>query len=1136
MPVTAVAVLATSNASGSLDPRGAPALPPPVSQGGESCDSTPVLSLLNTLAPDAFPPGEKDTSDTLGNLRIGWGLWDGGAGEKGYFHCVARMDDTEKEFYLEQHLWAADDPCSGVAEKDFPLAEFSPMPADLAADYAPEVYDRCYIKFSLDENDPDCMNCCTAEPCSDLDEIEACTPNANFFTHQQSVFSPRVTDVENDPENVAGFWFDGYDELESLVNATVAIPGKDYLYARNIGFAGQPGFAGGEFNFNYQNSLVAKSTACGGSYTDCLERFPVEYLHRLGKLSSTVPPTVPVFWARSGSMLPADAATLLWRNIEELLSVPSLLPPTYYMVGGEFSIASSLALQPAFGLEGVIFPPGCELELPCPPPEDPQPLGCDCSTISSREEFLRCLPSTDYSDESMLHFRCWLEEKYTSFGTLAAAWGNPAPHACAGSFSDFENVDPLRPPIGDYQAIYDDWMEFQEEQYWVEAFGFQYNAAKLTDPDGRMYHFHHRAKGMELAALLSDGSASIDFYQDIGPGDSDPRNLALTSMKRTTLHGLSYGESINFPLFELLPIFDQMPPNGIPWASPCEGVAPEGFDTPYHYDLFAERTYAEFLMLGIDSWGVSYWEDYGFGDRYSDSIKYVRRFSDNAKEIRSERAFMSPWRSPLIVHTGERFVQDHKIREMPGLDDKESLKRYDDLNEVLEELSVSQAQFSCFGESLGFEDLWLTSSRELLLSPFVPDLDADLIQTYVDEAEHHGWRVVIYTDEDTFDPASSPPPCLGASPVASYDVPTDACNPGAGSTSVSVSTAPGDVYELLDSSSAVIGRVFVFQDPATALPYLEQEMLAQLEAEICTSIRPIRAIESSPSSPPALLAVTVMTDGINLMASIASTESNPTTVDYEWVIDPSLPGTYVESPLFGSFDVTVPDPECVEPDDATLSDSALTHDHDDGALVPGEVEGTFFRRNISGLSELSEELTCTVDDFEDLIEAEEAKVMGFVDTSACRSILDELDHIQVNETDSDIRNSKILAGLLRAYRTSLIRYFPNRGDLVVVTNIAGDPIEDAILQVEHSLFHHRRTDLASPLQTNALGRATVNPNPPAGSKVWDFRIADPHAFPEPVSGYTTTPWGEGEDPRFMFEIHALHPDYQTQSRHFYDSN
>ncbi len=572
-------------------------------------------------APLVQKPGKKDLADTLGPMRVGYALWDTAEGRGGYNGAIAELA-LEMDAACPSPVYSTLDDFSG------PSGRLTTLLTDIQSPIYDFLFDEEWAVFSL-------------PPTSRNDFDEAfCTPEAldvNFFCVQNPIFARSQVPICSPLLNYT------YDTFEVQIAGPGGLidtknPGRDLSGAINVGFANNPGFPAGQYDYDVDYPLVSKHAWDDQPFLlrSAFDAVTTGFFdaHTLGPNGPRSPQYLKIqdTWrilytteADPDPVLPDDylhipasiahpeVAQDVFDAIQDRVDPNHTLPAPpfypegaieYYVLGGEYYIKYYAGMNAD----------GSSVE--------PPNRNCiDCSQITA-DCYLYCLANADYSDHSVCHFRKWLEEKYVTLSALAMAWGGwsaitidctgsggSPPDDCAGIPTDFTNCSTIDPLLGgdpaaaeaggaDLQAIFDDWAEFQAEQR-VESGAFQYRAAKQTLPDGNMYQLEIDAPGADRGALFSDGVALGSWYRT-----NAERSDIVTPMKKRALHGVSYGESINFPIF------------GMPRASlaVCEAVT-GGSGVPYTYrppcwDFeFSNRTLREFIALGVDSLGLAYWEN-----------------------------------------------------------------------------------------------------------------------------------------------------------------------------------------------------------------------------------------------------------------------------------------------------------------------------------------------------------------------------------------------------------------------------------------------------------------------------------------------------------------------------------------------
>ncbi len=876
----------------------------------------------------AHPPGKKDTIDTLCPMRIGYALWDVGEEHGGYNAAVAELHH--------------DSGCPLPVHECLETAGKTTAVDDMTDPIFPSLFTEPWARFTY-VNDP-----VGSSPGLRNNDFELAFENTlasdiNFFSVQATVFAPYRPDPCAFPTVFETYPYPNFSEFvaggDGLTRPGLAADAGLTL-TQNIGFANNFLFPTGHIEYNATYPLITKHPITGVpmpvTIESCLTLAGIAG-HTPAGIPTLAPQMrqIPCYWGPLLNVTDCGTSTTVPDDFYNI--VPSLLHPD---VASDLWDDLAYRVNPVDGGDPDPFFPeglvaynliGAEYETNYLAGVDALAqkvvTACDCTVINAACYF-DCLSNSDYSVASYVHFRAWLEDKYTPLGgisALAAAWGVPAIASCIDF--DCDDIDPLLTSVGgpddafELETIYADWNDFQEHQR-NESESFQYRAAKQSRPDDRMYAIEVDLPGCDRGALYSDGVALASWY-DTNTNRTDIQ----TPMKKRALHAVAYGESLNFPLFGMPRFFPQIcPGGGAPDGTPSTFLPP-----CWDFD-FCNRTLREFIALGVDSLGIAYWENVTLwtlndpppdeeqdpcgaplaGDNYSVTQNSVGggqsggRFrplalgienqlpgssvaSNQASDAnmceamatevaswRTKRAFMTPWRSPLLVHTG--FAAAKRFGgSSPGF--PPYLKGCP-TDFVIDLMGKLQVQYAPFTDLAGFDDMWLVSERELLFSPFVPELDVEQMNRYAAEAEEHGWNLLVLTDRTTLD----------AIVADGAFVPQCADDPDC--TLVPIELGIAVQYDMLPVGGGTRWAAVGFDDPSDpdTQDAIEASLLgdAQLGLDILTpgrTLRPVTAVVTETGKLAKGVDVTVMSDGVNLIVAAADTVVDRT---IELEVDASL--------------------------------------------------------------------------------------------------------------------------------------------------------------------------------------------------------------------------------------------------------
>jgi len=1059
-------------------------------------DVTPPTldELVEALVASAPPPGRKDLASTLRPIAVGYALWDTAEARAGYNGRIAGL-------VLEALAGCPPSPSYTELEQDentTPLREAEPGGAEsLENPIYPFLFTAEFSRFSY------------TGPGNDFD-LAFNAPGSDaidFFASQNTVFSPHDACAAGFGSGVSPY---GFPTLKGPIAALAQARGL--TWTQNVGFANNFAFPTGHHEFALGHPMITKHALVPpldlpgydhGHSPDPLDPrqyqvvpLPWDLLYLGGVTPGEVPES---FFNIPMNLVHPEVASMLKTSIRQAVQAafPYDAGLRYNTIAGEFFVA----WKRNRGFDGGVFGP---------------PVDCDGAIDETN--YFPCLANTDYSDHSYAHFRRWLAERYGDPQALADAWGWPAIGSCA-DVSSCAAIDPLAAEAAgaDLQAVYDDWKAFQEHQE-VEARAFQYRAAEEVRPQGDHFTLEHDVQGFDLGALRSDGVASGNWY-----ADNATRLATMTPMKKRALHAATYGESLNFPVFGMPRDLDFLDP-----FVPCEevpegGNVPDTFLPPCWDEAFSRRTLHEFLALGVDSLGLAYWENVanwtldngsesglasttaGDGGTPTDGVPIdadVARWtirngflgvagSGNLAQVlaqeaalwRTRRAFMGPWRSPMLVAIGAAASDDTggagttPYVPLPvdagGVPLGEGPTGMTDW--VVELLGRQQVHYAPYHADDALDDLWAPRERELFFTPFDPALTEDAL------AEQRARTAA-----------------LGLDLLAFTDVPTLERMLDDGLEFELLFTFPfvdGPLVHVLLDTSGPIQDLWAFpMDTPAAIQAiqvgLEGNLVAALEGTLSRALRPVTARVPGTNDLVDTVDLTVAHDGLNLLVHASTTERAagvPQT--FELAVDPSL----VVDPVKGHE---------VE-GGATITDLGL-------ADPKGEGLGTrlvFVEADVDTSGITLGEVDAALLDVELDLDARE--IEGY-DVSAARLLADEL---AVLRNAQPLRVGKILAGLARLDRMILARYEPLTAE-VVCADRSGDPVSGARVQLEFPMQHRARR--AAP-DTGVGGRSKLDVSPVPGARTWDF-VAEVYVEPDPDDGDT-----------HLMAIEVQHPSWASQT-------
>jgi hypothetical protein len=940
-----------------------------------------VDRLLAAWAETASPVGEKDTADNVAPLRFGHALWDTGERDGGYLGLVAQLAHESAATRYDQ------------------LAELGLTPArsEIREKLYPPLFEAPWSRFG-DE---------------DLERILAPVPGVDFLVAQNTIFAPRKSGAAAARD--AAYPYEAFDYPSFTEKIAPRARRRGFAIAQSVGFTNHYALAPGEWEHDLEHPLVTKRAALALPGVEL-----PSFGHRPWMVASfgrEVPGIAQPVLRCPGSMLWPDVARAVARSIERRMTAfadqDGLAPVAYHILSGE------------------IFQFGAASERPG------SPVGA--GEIEDEQSYLDHLSEADYSESSLLHFRRWLELRYgageAGLAALARAWGADVPSG-GGSIRACAAIDPLELPrrqtVRDLAALAEDWLAFQRDQYHLGVYPFQYDAAKQARPDAYVYALEVNMQGAERAALMTDGVVLRNFLR-AGEGRSD----ALSPWKKALLHGVSYGESVHLPLFAMPRRADR---TGC-WLAGAQDDRPAQFGPPCWDAPYAYRLLREMLALGVDSLALGYYEGGSFsnivaGDFGGQGRSMVQALGAEVAATRRAAAFMSPWRSPLLVHTGAAADTGHS-NQPKDFYPRTGGSRSTSI--ALDVLARAQIQFAPFSLLEGLEDLWLGSEREVLLSLFVPELDRDLLARYRSVAEARGWTLLVL--------ASAPQAAaalVGTEPPR-IDAPQDLRGNAVG---YRIARA-AELWAIAPAEGA---------DVEAAVRFVLRERMPALDR----SIRPVRVATASGAA--ADLDVSVACDGLSYLVAIANPGETAQRVTL--VVDAA--------------------PPTGAPDFAVTSPSAeLQLGASDSALV-------YLPARIRGLEQLVDGLPAAVDRARHEVDALRAR--GFA-TAAAGSLLAEL-HELMRVPPPERAAEKILAGLLRLERMLFLRGAPAPGSKCALSaaSLHGEPVPGAPIQIELVLQLRHRRDGGT---TDAAGNAVLDCTPLsiAQAPLWDFVRRD-YVVPE----------------------------------------
>lgn len=1082
-----------------------PAIAAPAGAQAGGVEGTALGATVNQLVVLAEPPGKKDLPQVIGPLLFGYALWDTSEERGGYFGAIGELDDP-----------AAACPSDAYDVLDS-QGQTTPL-SEIQGTIHEYLFERSWAQFSYVNDSIGTLT----EPNDFTDAFGL--SGIRFFAAQNPLFAPLKVQCGTSGSVWAPYDYPGL--TGKLVSATGHAALSGVRVAQNIGFANNLAFPAGEYDFNVSFPLMTKhDLVTAPPFSDPAAHSPdpfdprqpfVVQLPLWGPLwLADAPPSgsPPSSYAQVVmNLVHPEVAALVRASIEQRVDPANYATglPAYYVVGGEFVIAGPPNLDEAGNF--------AEVPAPVAPPLTP-------------DTYLNHLPDTDYSDHSYGHFRKWLARHYPGDAThtpaeqLAAAWGWPALASCP-NLESCTTIDPIAaagnggtPPASNLQAVFDDWTAFQDDQT-VDALDFQYRVAKSALPGEPtpmacdspssigepppMMTLQFSITGAERGARHSDGLAFGNWY-----ADNDRRLDLLTPMKLRALHAVTTGEPLTFPFFGMPR--DEMlhPPASISCENPFIGHDPEApytFRVPCWDYEFSNRTLREMIALGLDSLGLAYWEaptiwavqpgnyklpppppppppltnvppvfDPGAFTIHGGSFggsdgNIAETMAAEVSGLETSRAFMTPWRSPLLVYVGGAAKkatdgsEDKPYHEGPTLD-------------VINVLCRGQAQFAPYSDLEALDDLWVAAQRKILLVPFVPQLDASDVSACLESAKEHGWLVIVlstFVQPNGKDVLSIVPAPLSP-PVAL----------------LALADAGGLFAQILKFETPVGGSPvpwFIVAVPAAKLPGAlsffdtNSALAAGLDSLVTRPIRPVLAVPTTlpcPSNPGATsvsgIDLNVMTDGINLLVSVANVSGMPQCFDLK--VDPRLHNAVVTEHVLdgGPFiDVGL--------FDADALGSVLSYVR---AVIPAIAGVT--------VSEVAVMLDGARSDLEDRCNE------GY-DTSAAQALVEALDDVIQHDPGSI---EKMVAGLVRLERTPLLAFDESTSELWIA-HIDGTLVTDADVQVELPLQHHARRSgfTAGPTGSYVLD-VTVDPD----EEVWDLELED-YVIPMQVSG------------KHLVEIHA----------------
>jgi hypothetical protein len=962
-----------------------------------------VPALIESMLPAAQLPGNKDVPANLDVFRLGWALWDTGELCAGYNGAVAELIKTATTPGLEpSRIYTQVDaqvPCSLPY-----LAAGGGVHPELQA-FFDVVLDSEFSRFDLPGDLPAALG----------------TPGINLLSVQDTVFSP-VRDAQTGA--VTTWDYPGLSEIVSHFPPPGAWPGLRLI--QNIGFANNPGFPVGDYDWAFEHPLISKPgspEAVTGSdaFTAWVQSDLVDDIVSDGSLVDGGVIDKLLYFAPM-SMLYPDVAALLAQSIQERVALFPDALIDYYSVGGEFWFAAPIEANTW---------PGCTpVDAPCD----------DDSQLPPALSYYCHLTNCDYSGHSLAHFRSWLADRYGTMAALQAAWNAKIPGGCA-TIVGCAAVSPLQavlyPPLGagpvSWKVIHDDWVAFQAAQLRA-ARVWQYGVAKASAPDRSMNLYEGDPAGADEAAQLSDGVSLGTFLPATTPLGELPSRV-----KEIALHGAAYGESVSFPLFGMKQDV-AAGPSGPPQDWPTAWLP-----GTFHED-HARRTLDEFLTLGVHSVGLAYFEaiaNWNIKDGLfthdcpalpgPQDLNMAQCLGAEVDALQDRLAFMAPWRSPLLLHTGTWASNESGA-------DINDYYASPPISTLLSTLADEQVQWAPFAQVDGLDDLWLPATREVLMVAFLPELDAAAVAYDRVWAATHGLHLVLLMD-------SAKEAQLGLQGCYTLEAP-------AGGFHLTLLPVPQQAA----CASPLVHAAFVVEGAAADVTSGALRQAIELADLLATRpLRPVRA-ESSPGVLAHGVDVSVASDGMNLLVCATNTLPMPQT----FALVPALPEP--------TFKWTFPEGSA-PPVPLAQSEALLRYAR---AAIPANA--------ISSLPQaLDQAVAGAVQAVLDL-----GTIAPTYDVRAAQQLL-----LRLQQLNSHTQPEKVLAGLLRLRRMPFVRAEAAGPGLLKVSVVGLDrtPVEGAHVQLEFVLQEHARRDgitlTASAPGDPLAGTVTLSIAPPAVAP-WDF--------------------------------------------------
>ncbi len=963
-----------------------------------------VDALVGQLATKAHLSGKKDQPENFDVFRLGWSLWDTNELAAGYQGAIAELvkSATAAGPSMSQHYLDVDAmvPCS-LPYLDAGGAIHPQMKA-----FYDVVMNSSFSRFDMPGDLAPALG----------------TPGINLLAIQDTVFSP----VRDPATGVVTTWtYPGLAGLVAQLPPATAWPGMRLI--QNIGFANNPGFPVGDYDYAFEHPLLTKpGTPEPVSGTDALAVYVQSDIvdDKLDGSGNVIDPGVitKLFYYLPLSMLHPDVAALLAQSIRERVTATPDGYASSFSVGGEFSFAVPIKAA---------WPVGCTpVDTPCD-----QPPGA-----SAVDTYYCHLPDSDYSVYSLDHFRSWLQDRYGTLAALRTAWNAAIPAVCT-SIVACPKVSPLAAvayqPLGagpvSWSTILADWNEFQAAQL-SAARVFQYVAAKQERPLQSMRLYESDPRGADEAAQLSDGVSLSTFLPPTTPLGELPSRL-----KKVALHGASYGEPADFPLFGM----KQDLAAGFSGGS---ADWPTAFLPATFHENHARRMLGEFLTLGVNAVGLAYFEAIGNWNIKDgvfthdcpalpgkQDLNMAQCLGAEVDALQDPLAFMTPWRSPLLIHTGSW------AGKLTNADIYDSYTAAP-ISSLMTVLADEQVQFAPFTRDDGFDDLWLPSTRQVLLVPFLPELDKPRLRDYQDFAASHQMHLLLLIDAAK-EAALSMPVCYTlSSPGADYHV------------------AFTPVPFQADCLTPLVHAAIVYHGTAKDASYEMLRASIQLADVLVTRpLRPVRA-ESSPGVLAHGVDVTVATDGLNLLACATNTRPKP----QSFTLVPAVPG----------FTYSIPDGATPA---APLAQSESMLRYLKADLPPNAIPSLATSLD-AAVGQAGARLTNL------------ASVAPIFDTAAAEQLL-----LRLRNLSTQTEPEKVLAGLVRLQRMPFLRVEGKPGNTVLVSVVALDrtPIGGAPVQLEFVLQRHARrngvTSRGNGPNDPGVGKVLLSIAQPADT-IWDFTI------------------------------------------------